>query len=84
MRLHLHLLEVVEQDQAATASGNGMAQLHRWIILAQRHRESGGHGEEDPIQASGFGQIAEVDAPRPISQPRPAIAAHQARLATAA
>ena len=34
----LHLLEVVQDHEAAPAPGDGMAQLHRRIVLAQWHR----------------------------------------------
>ena len=78
------LLEVVEDDEAAAAAGDGVAELHRGIVPAERHVERRGDGEEDAVERARLGEVAEVDATRPVAEPRPAVAADEARLAGAA
>ena len=78
------LLEVVEDDEAAAAAGDRVAELHDRVFLAERHVERRGDGEEDAVERSRLGQIAEVDAARPVAEPGPAVAADEARLAGAA
>ena len=78
------LLEVVEDDQATAAAGNRVAELHAGVVLAEGDVERRGDGEEDPVERTCLGQIAEVDAARPVAEPGPAVAAHEAGLAGAA
>ena len=75
------LFEVVEDDQAAAATRDRMAELRTWIVLAQRYVERGGHGEVDAVARPGFGQVAEVDAARPVAEPCARVSTHQAGLA---
>ena len=63
------LLEVVEDDQAASAAGDGVPELHAGIVLAQGNAERDGHRSENAIEALGVAQVAEVDAARPVAQP---------------
>ena len=77
------LLEVVEDDQAASAGGDGVPELHAGIVLAQGNAERDGYRPECH-RGSWLAQIAEVDAARPIAQPTPAIAADETGLASAA
>ena len=77
------LLEVVEDDQAATAAGDGVAELHAGVVLAERDLERGRDGEEDAVERARLGEIAEVDAARPVAEPSPAVAADETRLAGA-
>ena len=46
------LLEVVEHDQAAAATGDGVPELHRRIVLAERHVEGLGHRRRDAVDAA--------------------------------
>ena len=46
-----HLLEVVEDHQAAAAPGDGMAELRDRIVLAQRNVEPLRHGVHDAVDA---------------------------------
>ena len=78
------LLEVVEDHEAAAAPGDRMAELHGRVFLAERNLERGRDGEVDAVERTRFGQITEVNAARPIAEPRPAIAANEPRLAGAA
>ena len=78
------LLEVVEDDQAASAAGDGVPELHAGIVLAQGDAERDGHRAKNAIEALGVAQVAEVDAARPVAEPGPAVAADEAGLAGAA
>ena len=75
------LLEVVEDDQASTAAGDGVAELHGGVVLAEGDLERGGDCEEDAVKRTRLGEIREVDAAGPVPQPREAVAANQPRLA---
>src|SRR6476659_10057196 len=78
------LLKVVEDDQATVSAGDGVAELHSGVVLAQRNLERGSDGEEDAVERTRLGQIAEVDASRPVAEPGPAVTADESRLAGAA
>ncbi len=80
-RMLRDLLEVVENQQAATAAGDGVTDARSGVLLAERNAERRGDGEIDAVERARFRQIREVDAARPVSQPDPAIAAHKAGLA---
>ena len=78
------LLEVVQDHQTATAAGNGVAELHAGIILAERDGERRGDGEKDAVERTRLGEIAEVDTTGPFAKPRPTVATDEASLAGAA
>ena len=79
-----HLLEVVEDHQAAAAPGDGMAELHHRIVTAERNVETQGHRAHDAVEAARGRQIAEPDAAWKLAEIAAAVARHQARLAGAA
>ena len=79
-----HLLEVVEDHQAGTACGDGVAELHDGIVPAQRQVEPLRHGAGDAVDAARAGQIAEPHAARKLAEPAAAVARRQAGLAAAA
>ena len=78
------LLEVVEDHQAAAARRDRVAELDAGVALAEGHVERKRDDEEHALQRPRVGEVAEVDAARPIAQPAPAIASGQPRLARAA
>ena len=79
-----HLLEVVEDHQAAAAPGDGIAELHDRIVAAERNVETLGHRAHQSLEAARGRQIAEPDAAWKFAEPASAIACHQPRLACAA
>ena len=78
-----HLLEVVEDHEAAPAAGDRMAELPHGSP-AQRHVERRRDGEEMPSSVRASHEVAEVDAAGPVAEPAPAVAARETGLAGAA
>ena len=77
------LLEVVQDQEAAAARGDGVAQLHCGVALKQRHVEPHCHRVEHAFEAARFAEVAEVNASRPVAAPDAAISPHQPGLADA-
>src|SRR6185436_20401335 len=75
------LLEVVEDDEASTTAGDGVAELHGGITLADGDVERGRDCEEDAVERTRLGEIHEVDSAGPVAQPHETVTAHQPRLA---
>ena len=78
------LLEVVEDDEAAAARGDRVTELDAGIALAEGHVEGDGDDEVHALERSRLGEVAEVDAARPVAEPCPAVATGQPGLAGAA
>ena len=79
----LHLLEVVQDQQAAPATGDGVAKLQRGVGPAERHAQRKRDCKVDAFGRSSLAQVAERHAARPVAQPGPRVAAHEPGLAHA-
>ena len=78
-----HLLEVVQDDQAPAAAGDGMAELLDRVVGPQWHAQALGHGLHDAFQTPCRRQVAEPCAAGEVAEPGPTEAYGQARLAGA-
>ena len=78
------LLEVVEHDQAAAATGDRFRELRRRIAGTEAHAERAGDRVVNAVERRRLGEIAEPDAARPVAEPAVSVANGEPRLAGAA